>query len=101
MQRNASYGTEQDLGTQVVFTTTLGFPITRNDALRAFDAVQNPTNWKLPIDCAITLDRAIALGGLNAISGAVEFFTGSKAEFREEGNEIRVRAAGYYAVCGA
>lgn len=76
-----------------------GRDVTRHQLDQAFMKV-HPPNWKDPIDTVITVadDAELAV-----IDEAVVFFTGSRCEFNKltVTNRYRVRAAGYYATCGA
>lgn len=71
------------------------------DQLReAFRKVRTAGNWKLPIDKVIPApaDEEWAL-----ISEAVGYYTGSFADCQlsDDGQAIRVTAAGYYACIGS
>ncbi len=62
----------------------------------AFDQVQNKDNWKSPVD-AMILTKNVKI-----TEAAIIHYTGSVATFtRIDGNNTRVRAAGYYAAIGA
>lgn len=67
---------------------------------RAFDAVANPENWKLPVDAKIPaegVDTAL-------IADAVAYFTGSAAEIYPDPDDpgwLLVDAAGYYICIGS
>ena len=64
----------------------------------AFDRVQNPEDWKLPIDA--TLKASVEERRL--ISEAVIHFTGSTVEWTNFGRgRWNAKAAGYYAAIGA
>ena len=88
---------------KTVVATVMGKPVTQGELSKAFDVVANKANWKMPIDCDVTLKshREMAM-----ISKAVVFFTGSVAKFTAVallGSKCRYRvtAAGYYATIGA
>lgn len=78
---------------------------TRGELRKAFDRV-SPANWKDRIDATIEEDDAVEL---DKVRQAVIFFTGSVPTIsrafpaaRDNGRIwMRVRAAGYYATCGA
>jgi hypothetical protein len=87
-----------------VVATVHGQSVTRSQLRDAFDRV-SPRNWKEPIDATITLDgdRDLAM-----VREAVIFFTGSVPSFTAVASNVRppkcryrVKAAGYYATCGA
>lgn len=68
------------------------------DLRRAFEYVQDPENWKMPIAkrCFNISDDE-----RTTISNAIEFFTGSKPTWTPGGRAWIVRADGYYAATGA
>lgn len=75
-----------------------GRDVTRGELRTFFDAVANPSNWKLPIDCVVTADAA----QLAMLSHAVAFFTGSTLDaWPMGGDRWRVTAIGYYNAVGA
>ncbi len=62
----------------------------------AFDRVQNQENWKNPIDAVILLkDQKIVEAAIIHYAGSVPTFS------RIDGNNVRVKAAGYYSAIGA
>ena len=62
----------------------------------AFDKVQDKVHWKNPVD-AVILTKNIKI-----TEAAIIHYTGSVPTFiRIDGNNTRVRAAGYYATIGA
>lgn len=62
----------------------------------AFDKVQNKDHWKNPIDAVIlTKDIKITEAAIIHYTGSVPTFT------RVDGNNTRVKAAGYFATIGA
>ena len=70
-------------------------PYTQTEMEDAFKFVQNPTNWKLPIDCVIPevfKDR---------VNAAIDHFAGGQAKFEKSIGGLRVTAPGYYAIIGA
>ena len=73
-------------------------PVCRDELSKWFGFVQNRSNWKMPI-------RHIAPNVTEheryMISMAIEFFTGSVAEWSQIKGEWMVEAEGYYAACGA
>lgn len=83
-----------------------GRSITREEFLREFNRVAPKQNWKDRIDATV-----IVMNGaeLEILLRAIEFFTGSRAttEILRAGTlggtsaTYRIRAAGYYATCGA
>lgn len=91
----------QDMNAAVVFSTELAGPVTRAQALALFNTVAHMENWKLPVDCELSYTELVRLGGVEAMRKAVEFFTGSTCRVDDCGGSARVRAAGYYAACGA
>jgi hypothetical protein len=73
---------------------------TERELHRAFDAVANPTNWKLAVEADIPAEGVDE--GL--IADAVAYFTGSLAEVYPHPTEkgwLCVDAAGYYACIGS
>lgn len=82
-----------------------GRDVTRGELRRAFDAVANPTNWKLPVRGQLTPNEVEKLGGVAVIREAVIFFTGSVPTIGRAphvaGNGFRVVAEGYYSAVGA
>ncbi|HLA19792.1 MAG TPA: hypothetical protein VJ253_10770 [Dehalococcoidia bacterium] len=65
------------------------------DLERAFRFVQDPADWKAPIDCYVRFPSADAL---TLIEAAVQHFTATPAEVEPVGEGVyRVRAAGYRA----
>jgi len=73
----------------------------RADLHEAFEAVQDPANWKMPIDAAIPAYMR------DVTEQAVIFFAGCKPTFtainkgRRSLRRLRVQAVGYYAAVGA
>jgi hypothetical protein len=90
----------QDMGSQVVFTVA-GAEVTRDQANRAFSAVQNPANWKLPVDITLNDQQVAEAGGIAVIVKAVEFYTGSKCIVAARPYRTTFTAIGYYAAVGA
>lgn len=93
---------EQDLNKQVV-AQVCGRDVTRAEMSKAFDRVANTVNWKNPINATVTVESDAEL---LTIREAVIFFTGSvptiSVETFKNGRVVyRVKALGYYAVCGA
>lgn len=70
-----------------------GKPITRTVLRKAFEMVQDEDDWKNPI-CATF--EVISDAAMNRISKAIEFYTGSKAEWSNSENLWLVTAKGYY-----
>lgn len=76
---------------------------TRRQLGDAFNMVRPERHWKDAIDATISVDRAT----LRAISSAIVFYTGSVASIHlvsgdpEGAARWRIRAAGYFATCGA
>ena len=65
-----------------------------------FDRVCNQENRKMPIDAVVDLSDASV--DLEKIRQAIEFFTASRASFRNVGgSKIQVTAPGYYRAVGA
>lgn len=88
----------RDLNAEVV-ARIMGEDVTRRDLIRAFERVEDRTNWKNPINCEVRIedDR-----DMETIRAAVEFLTGSKATFEfVRANVYRCKAVGYYAAVGA
>lgn len=88
-----------------VVSEVFGRKVTRGQLSEAFDRVSDPLNWKNPIDRVVSIadarERAM-------IEEAVVFFTGSRPTFTKVNrpasggpDNYRVKAAGYYATCGA
>ncbi len=83
---------------QTVVAEVRGRQVLRGDLRKAFEAVQDPANWKNPIDKLVDAESFDA----DVTRAAVEFFTGGTAEiFPMPGGGFRVMAAGYYHYCGA
>jgi hypothetical protein len=87
-----------------VVANVMGRIVTRGELSKAFDAVANKANWKLPINASVDLDEFTKA----MVAEAVVFFTGSKAKFKRLTGtttggigRYRVTAAGYYAAIGA
>jgi len=74
------------------------YPITRAILSKFFDMVKDHDNWKDPI-CAFFLNTNEHQRLM--ISRAIEFYTGSKAEWKFTGDGYTVTAKGYYLTCGA
>jgi len=88
-----------DLDNQLV-AKVAGKMVSRGELNAVFRKVENPENWKLPIDCFVALEAEEKL----LLEKAITFFTGSIPSFQviHEGCQIyRVKAAGYYAAVGA
>ena len=75
-----------------------GNPITRVILERYFDMAKDSENWKNPIRATFV---AVSEHTRLMISKAIEFYTGSKAEWKNEGEHWTVTAKGYYLTCGA
>lgn len=70
---------------------------THGELTQAFNEIQNPTNWKLPIDAWIHPNR------FDICNEACAYFTGSRlrrSQWRGE-RAVRVVADGYYRTIGA
>lgn len=68
-----------------------GREFTRRELMDAFSAVEEPGDWKAPIDQVVPEDF-----DLDAIAAAVEFFTATEATFTDAGGRrVRVEADGY------
>jgi hypothetical protein len=84
-----------------VVANVAGEPVTRGDLSDAFDHVADKSNWKLPVRATIDTRKV----SLEMVKEAVVFFTGSVPTFSQLGRDgqpfFQVRAAGYYATCGA
>jgi hypothetical protein len=90
---------ELESGNSQVVDRIFGRDVTRGDLSVAFSRVENKENWKLPIDTRIEIQTDF---DMESIRRAVVFFTASEPTFEPLGkHRYRVRAAGYYAVCGA
>jgi hypothetical protein len=76
-------------------TTHAGYFISELRA--AFHRVADEENWKLPVD------TTVAKAEVAILTVAIPFMTGSVPTFRRIGktSAFAVRAAGYYAACGA
>ena len=95
----------EDLNDQIVDRIS-GCDVRRAEFEAAFNRVADKANWKNPIDATV-----IVMNGaeLEILLRAIEFFTGSRAttEILRAGTlggtsaTYRIRAAGYYATCGA
>lgn len=85
-------------------TTTMnpetGTPYSRAQLIEAFQAVQNKSNWKHPIDATIAPPLSFTID-LDKLRDAVIFFTGSVPTFKKSDGWLRVKAAGYYATIGS
>ena len=69
-----------------------------------FEEVQDPENWKNPVDAKVDLDQFAGYDIADVVRTvrlAIEFYTGSMGSFEVHGREISFRALGYYAVIGA
>jgi len=87
-----------------------GRVVTRGELVEAFQLVEPAGNWKNPIDHLVSeCDAAALLGassgtdGLERVRQAVAFLTGSEARYTESptAGVWRLKAAGYFAACGA
>jgi hypothetical protein len=80
------------------------FEYTRAELSALFDRVADADHWKNPIDAVVDVAGDRELVG---IFQAVEFFTGSKPTAQAvrggtlPGCRYRIKAAGYFATCGA
>jgi len=79
-----------------------GTIFSRAELKEAFEMVQDPTNWKNPIDAAIPAYMK------DAVEEAVIFYAGCRPTFEEVNKRarrsmrrLRVKAVGYYAAVGA
>lgn len=75
-----------------------GTQYSKMELREAFEAVENPSNWKLAIDSMICREYR------DITEEAVVFFAGCRPTFAEvEGHSglLRVKAIGYYAAVGA
>lgn len=71
---------------------------TEADLEFAFDCVKDLTNWKLPIN--VTVGTSVTRLNKELIATAIEFYTGSVAEFTDnEDGSYTVTATGYYEAC--
>ena len=82
-----------------------GHQFTRSELDKMFSRVQNPENWKGPIDSVVEL---YTIRDFICVIEAVRFFAGCDAELAVDGFNtfdgcavVRVRAIGYYAAVGA
>lgn len=76
-----------------------GVPVTRSELSECFNQVANSDNWKNPINAILPCEDTSLNRDLYA--KAIEFFTGSIAEFTVDDKGTWIKAKGYYAVCGA
>lgn len=77
--------------------TTEGWTIA--DLRKAFDVVSPAENWKAPIDKSLIVKSAEER---RKIAKAVQFFTGSEADWTHDGaGRWTLKAAGYWAAVGA
>ena len=89
-------------GTQIAVQIPTGDLLggyTRIELDRAFSSVQNPADWKAPIDCILDL-RGLCLievrNKLARVKAAIEFFTATTASVHVvDGGIYRVTALGY------
>jgi hypothetical protein len=79
-----------------------GTIFSRAELREAFEMVEDPANWKNPIDAAIPAYMR------DCVEEAVVFFAGCRPTFeavnpkaRRSMRRLRVRAVGYYAAVGA
>jgi hypothetical protein len=89
------------VGTKVMDTIRNTTSEKREALAKAFGIVQNPDNWKYPIDCVLSCDD---IPSLEIYKQAIAWFTGSIAHISrvEPGkNTFRVTADGYYKTVGA
>jgi len=94
---------ERDLREQIVAEAN-GIGLSRGELHEAFKRVENPRNWKAPIDAKFTTvqEPSASLHEVAVIREAVIFFTGSEPTITHEGNfRFRCRAPGYFATVGA
>jgi hypothetical protein len=74
----------------------------RAELREAFDAVQDETNWKLPIDAAIpAYMRDVTEEAVVFFAGCRPTFTAINPKARRSVRRLRVQAIGYYAAVGA
>lgn len=86
---------------QATINPETGTKYSREELLDAFNMVCNKANWKMPIHGEMIDKRDIDI-----TREAIIFFTGSVPTFTQPFNngfesQVIVKAAGYYAVCGA
>jgi hypothetical protein len=67
-----------------------------------FSMVQDPTNWKNPIDALIDPEVLMAMGATKTdLVKAITFYTGSIPTITRNGKMLRVTAIGYYMAVGS
>ncbi len=81
-----------------LITEVNGKGVSRRELQDAFEKVQNKDNWKMSVNAYVPESDDAAK---NLYAAAIEFFTGSKAEFMALSNGMVVKAEGYYAAVGA
>lgn len=102
--RALSRTAELELQRSWIVAEVLGEKVTWGELHDAFERVKPSPNWKAPIVATFTTstDAAESAREVEMVKAAVEFFTGSKAEVRHEGNfRFRCFAVGYYQAVGA
>jgi len=79
-----------------------GTVYSRADLREAFEAVEDPSNWKMPIDAAIPAwAEDITREAVIFFAGCVPTFEEINPKARRSVRRLRVRAVGYYAAVGA
>ena len=66
---------------------------------RVFDSLADDNDWRGPIDVIVSLEALEAMGGLDLIRSAVEFYTATRPTFEYDlpGDSVHIRAKGYRA----
>ena len=64
-------------------------PRSREELKEYFEKVQNPNDWKAPINALV--DPA----DVDGVTEAVIFYTGTIPEYKRSGKQVRVTAVGY------
>jgi len=85
----------------IVVNPETGTKYSRAELLAAMTLVENPSNWKMPIQNVM-----ISATDQDVVREAVIFFTGSVPTFRKPvragfDGQLIVSASGYYATIGA
>jgi len=74
----------------------------RAELREAFEAVEDPSNWKMPIDAAIPVYmRDVTEQAVIFFAGCTPTFEAINPKARRSVRRLRVRAVGYYAAVGA
>ena len=93
---------QREAAAQVV-AIVAGKEVTRGQLLKAFAVVEDPANWKNPIDAVVPDTVMREVGGIPVVTEAVVFFAGCIPSFDRtpDGAGYRVQAIGYYRAVGA